>query len=68
MSIILGNAYHLNLRPGVDIVREAGGLGKFMNWNGCINCWWFRCSAFPSFENLILAYHFVPISMAGKSF
>ena len=32
--IILGNTYHLNLRPGVDIVREAGGLSKFMNWNG----------------------------------
>ena len=33
-SIILGNTYHLNLRPGVDIVRKAGGLSKFMNWNG----------------------------------
>jgi len=32
--IILGNTYHLNLRPGVDIVRKAGGLSKFMNWNG----------------------------------
>lgn len=32
--IILGNTYHLNLRPGVDIVRRAGGLSKFMNWNG----------------------------------
>ena len=32
--IILGNTYHLNLRPGVNIVREAGGLSKFMNWNG----------------------------------
>ena len=32
--IILGNTYHLNLRPGVEIVRQAGGLSKFMNWNG----------------------------------
>ena len=32
-QIILGNTYHLMLRPGSDIVREAGGLHKFMNWN-----------------------------------
>ena len=32
--IILGNTYHLNLRPGVGIVRKAGGISKFMNWNG----------------------------------
>ena len=32
--IILGNTYHLNLRPGVKIIRDAGGLSKFMNWNG----------------------------------
>jgi len=32
--IILGNTYHLNLRPGVDVVREAGGISQFMNWNG----------------------------------
>ena len=32
--IILGNTYHLNLRPGVEVVRQAGGLSKFMNWNG----------------------------------
>ena len=32
-EIILGNTYHLYLRPGEDIVREAGGLHKFMNWN-----------------------------------
>ena len=31
-SIILSNTYHLYLRPGVDIVQEAGGLHKFMNW------------------------------------
>ena len=32
-EIILGNTYHLLLRPGEDIIREAGGLHKFMNWN-----------------------------------
>ena len=32
-EIILSNTYHLYLRPGSDIVREAGGLHKFMNWN-----------------------------------
>lgn len=31
--IILSNTYHLFLRPGHDIVREAGGLHKFMNWD-----------------------------------
>ena len=31
-EIILGNTYHLNLRPGMDIIREAGGLHPFMNW------------------------------------
>ena len=32
--IILGNTYHLNLRPGVEVVRQAGGLADFMNWDG----------------------------------
>ena len=31
-QIILGNTYHLNLRPGLDILRAAGGLHRFMNW------------------------------------
>jgi queuine tRNA-ribosyltransferase len=31
---ILANTYHLMLRPGADIVQEAGGLGKFMNYDG----------------------------------
>ncbi|MFD6676307.1 tRNA guanosine(34) transglycosylase Tgt [Rhodococcus zopfii] len=31
---LLANAYHLYLQPGPDIVDEAGGLGKFMNWEG----------------------------------
>lgn len=32
-QIILSNAYHLYLRPGLDVIKEAGGLHKFMNWN-----------------------------------
>ena len=32
-DIILGNTYHLMLRPGVDILENFGGLHKFMNWN-----------------------------------
>jgi len=31
---VLSNTYHLMLRPGADIVEQAGGLGKFMNWEG----------------------------------
>ena len=31
--IILGNTYHLGLRPGASILRQAGGLHKFMNWD-----------------------------------
>jgi queuine tRNA-ribosyltransferase len=32
-DIILGNTYHLYLRPGIDILRQAGGLHKFNGWN-----------------------------------
>lgn len=32
-QIILANTYHLYLRPGSDVVREAGGLHRFMNWS-----------------------------------
>lgn len=32
-QIILGNTYHLYLRPGCDIISEAGGLHQFINWN-----------------------------------
>ncbi|MDL1892085.1 tRNA guanosine(34) transglycosylase Tgt [Sphingobacteriales bacterium CHB3] len=32
-QIILGNTYHLYLRPGVELIQKAGGLHKFMNWN-----------------------------------
>jgi queuine tRNA-ribosyltransferase len=31
---VLANAYHLYLQPGSDVVDEAGGVGKFMNWQG----------------------------------
>lgn len=31
---VLANAYHLFLQPGADLIDEAGGLGKFMNWSG----------------------------------
>lgn len=36
VEIILCNAYHLHLRPGVEIIRELGGLHGFMNWKGPI--------------------------------
>src|SRR5579885_932523 len=32
VQILLGNAYHLNLRPGLEIIRAACGLHRFMNW------------------------------------
>lgn len=35
-KIILGNTYHLYLKPGMEIMKKAGGLHKFMNWNGPI--------------------------------
>jgi len=35
-SMILSNAYHLHLRPGDDVVREMGGLHRFMQWDGPI--------------------------------
>ena len=31
-SIILGNTYHLSIRPGMEIIRAAGGLHSFINW------------------------------------
>ena len=35
-GIILSNTYHLFLRPGMELVREAGGLHRFMHWDGAI--------------------------------
>jgi len=34
VQVVLGNTYHLYLQPGDEIVRDAGGIGKFMNWQG----------------------------------
>lgn len=31
-EIILGNTYHLGNRPGIEVLRKAGGLHKFMGW------------------------------------
>ncbi len=33
-QIVLANTYHLHLRPGENVVKELGGLGKFMSWDG----------------------------------
>ena len=33
---VLSNTYHLMLRPGADVIAEAGGIHKFMHWNGPI--------------------------------
>ena len=32
-QIILGNTYHLNLRPGSELIRDLGGLHRFMGWD-----------------------------------
>jgi len=34
VQVVLANTYHLLLQPGDELVREAGGLHKFMNWHG----------------------------------
>ena len=34
--IILGNTYHLVVRPGLEVIQQMGGLHKFMGWNGPI--------------------------------
>jgi queuine tRNA-ribosyltransferase len=35
-QVVLGNTYHLMLRPGKDVIASAGGLHKFMRWDGPI--------------------------------
>ena len=35
-NLSLGNTYHLWLRPGIEVIKKAGGLHKFMNWDGSI--------------------------------
>lgn len=34
--VVLANTFHLMLRPGVDVIREMGGLHRFMGWDGAI--------------------------------
>ncbi len=36
VEMLLANAYHLYLRPGMDVIQRAGGLHTFMSWNGSI--------------------------------
>ncbi len=35
-QVVLGNTYHLHIRPGEKLIKELGGLHKFMNWHGPI--------------------------------
>ncbi|HCX27907.1 MAG TPA: hypothetical protein DHI91_02080, partial [Candidatus Portnoybacteria bacterium] len=35
-NLVLGNTYHLWLRPGTAVIKRAGGLHNFMNWSGPI--------------------------------
>lgn len=35
-KLILANAFHLYLKPGVEIIKKSGGLHRFINWNGAI--------------------------------
>src|SRR3954471_11654890 len=35
-QIILGNTYHLFVRPGIDVIKHFGGLHKFTSWDGPI--------------------------------
>ncbi|MEY2489969.1 MAG: queuine tRNA-ribosyltransferase [Verrucomicrobiota bacterium] len=35
-QIVLGNTYHLFVRPGIEVIRHFGGLHRFMNWDGPI--------------------------------
>src|SRR4030066_1412396 len=36
VTIILGNTYHLYLRPGIDVIEKLGGLHRYMAWDGPI--------------------------------
>jgi len=54
-QIILGNTYHLHLRPGEDIIGEAGGLHKFMNWDRPILT---DSGGFQVFSELVHDKHF----------
>ena len=35
-QILLGNTYHLHVRPGAELIKQLGGLHKFMGWDGPI--------------------------------
>ncbi len=35
-KIILANTYHLYLQPGADVIQKAGGIHRFMHWNGAV--------------------------------
>lgn len=34
IQVVLGNTYHLHLQPGDELIKKAGGINKFMNWDG----------------------------------
>src|ERR1700683_1616842 len=36
VQVVLGNTYHLTLRPGDELIAELGGLHRFMGWSGPI--------------------------------
>jgi queuine tRNA-ribosyltransferase len=59
--IILSNAYHLYLRPGTEVIRQAGGLHAFMNWPGAI------LTDSGGFQVMSLA-HLVSVDDGGASF
>ena len=61
-QIILSNTYHLYLRPGHEIVKEAGGLHKFMNWDRPIltDCGGFQVFSLSSLRKITeegVAFH-----------
>lgn len=63
-EIILGNTYHLYLRPGEDIVAEAGGLHTFMNWprsiltdSGGFQVFSLKAKKKPSEEGVVFTSH-----------
>ena len=48
-QILLGNTYHLMLRPGPEKVRQLGGLHRFMSWDGPIyRLWWLQVFSLAS--------------------
>ena len=39
-QVELSNTYHLHVRPGDQVVKQLGGLHKFMNWDRSVSCRW----------------------------